>query len=271
MTRFLMLFATVAFVLGGCGGVDSSGDLLEEATYSAALSEGDGENLDDVPVDEDLEAAAAEVADGDLDEGVDLNPDCSLDGLRQRVMNRYDQNGNGRLDRGERNRLAEELDPLARLQNRWMRHYRLQRLLWVHDQNEDGVLGQAEQDRLRINLQARCQNRQAALLDGFDADEDGSLNAEEWEAARLALQDRIQARVQDRLQQHDANGDGQLDENERRAMIAAAEQRMQQQREQLRLQYDANGDGQLDQQERATLREMLQARVRGEQFTPDTI
>jgi len=261
----LGIAALALWSLTGCGTNMDTEALIEEATYTEALSEGDGEGLDGVP-EGDEDGVVDEEAEASVDDEAQLSETCSLEALRARVMARYDRNGDGRLGPAERAALAEDLGPYPRARYRWARHFRLQRMKWVYDANEDGVLDEAERAALRGDLEARCEARRAALLEHFDADQSGALEASEWAAAREALRARIQARVQAVLAEFDANQNGVLDEGERLQLVAAVRARLQALRAELKAQFDVDGNGVLDEAERAQLREFLRSHVRGEHF-----
>ncbi len=269
MQKQIAIAGILALALWGCGQVDDEA-LIEEATYTEALSEGDGEGLTGVPEGEE-DGVVDEEAEASLDGEAQLSETCSLEALRARVMARYDRNGDGRLGPAERAALAEDLGPYPGLRHRWARHFRLQRMKWVYDADEDGHLSQQERAELRADLEARCEARRAALLEHFDADQSGDLDAGEWEAARAALRARVQARVQAVLAEFDANGNGQLDEGEKLQLASAVRARLQAMRAALKAEFDADGNGVLDEAERAQLRERLRSRVRGEHFGADGV
>jgi hypothetical protein len=269
MKKQIAIAGILALALWGCGQVDSQA-LIEEATYTEALSEGDGEGLTGVP-EADEDGVVDEEAEASVDDEAQLSDTCSLEAIRARVLARYDRNGDGKLGPAERAALAEDLGPYPALRYRWARHFRLQRMKWVYDANEDGVLEQTERAALRADLEARCEARRAVLLEHFDADQSGTLDASEWAAARDALRARIQARVQAVLDEFDANGNGQLDAGEKLQLAAAVRARLQALREEIKAQYDADGNGVLDEAERAQLREFLRAHIRGEYFGDDGV
>ncbi len=266
-TCSLMSILVLLFAGAGCG-LDTSDSLIEDASFSAALSEGDGESLDGAP-DDDLEGAAEEDADESLVDEVSLHGDCSLAGFRQRVLEKYDIDGDGQLSRAEKAALVEDMGPLPRLRLRWARHHRHLRLRWIYDADESRRLSEEERQQLREDLQVRCENRKAQLLTKFDSDEDGILSEAELQAARAALIERRQARRQEILAQYDADGDGQLGPEERQQLVADTKARRELRRQELREEFDTDGSGNLDEAERTALRQALRSRVRGEHFADE--
>lgn len=248
----------------------SADNVLDEAVYLAALSEGDGDDLQDVP-----EGAPEEVATEALDDNLpataapDMQWNCSLGAVRSRVLASYDSDGNGQLSATERASLKEDLGygkaPGQRVRiHRAMHPNRLRRLSWVYDIDGSGDLNAAERQELQNDLEARCQNRQARMLEKFDADTSGELETAELQAAREAVHQRIQARRQAVLQEHDTNGDGELNPGEMRSARATAQRQINQLRKAAVDRFDTDNDDALNTEEREALREFLRARVRGE-------
>src|SRR5204862_292001 len=60
-------------------------------------------------------------------------------------------------------------------------------LLSLYDADESGALDASELGQLQSDVQARCEQREAAPLAQFDTDGDGQLSDAEREAARAAL------------------------------------------------------------------------------------
>jgi Ca2+-binding EF-hand superfamily protein len=113
-------------------------------------------------------------------------------GRAAELLQRFDTNGDGRIDEDERATARETMRSEGR--NR--------------PQGRRGGPGNPAEMR-------------AQMLERFDADKDGQLNDEEREEVgnRLASNPQV-------LQRFDANGDGQLDNTERAAARAAMEERM---------------------------------------------
>ena len=262
----LILSCTLFFAGAACSDGDPGDDLLvENSTFIAALTEGEGEELGDANV-EDPEGAAEESAEESASEEVQLSRDCSLAGLRRGVIATYDSDEDGRLSEEERGELMTDFSPRPQRIRRAARHHLLQRLRWIYDADENGLLDEAERQELRNDLEMRCENRKADFLERFDADENGELDDAEWEAAREDIIARRQAHREEILSRHDDNGDGFLSLEERADLIQERRDFFQTQREALLERFDYDGSGDLDANERDAVREELKARVRGEHF-----
>lgn len=158
------------------------------------------------------------------------------------MLQRYDKNGDGRIDDDERIDAREA-----------MRAARSER------QMADG-----------------SRPLRARMLEQFDKNKDGLLDDEERAAAQKAIRERglgmkaEQARPMARtpggrlraeaLKRFDANGDGQLDESERAEMRKARGDRLAE-NPQIIQRFDKNGDGKLDESERAAARAAMQQRM----------
>lgn len=167
------------------------------------------------------------------------------------MLERFDKNGDGKLDDAERAAAREEMRgaarsrPAARPGSAKGAEIR-ERMLEQHDTNKDGRIDDEEraaarmagEERIRKMDPARraeLQNRQGAggskgavrpeVLERFDKDGDGKLNDAERAEMRKAAGDRI-AQNPKMLERFDANGDGQLDETERAAAREAMQERM---------------------------------------------
>lgn len=261
--RRMMIISAGLLMLAGC----NTSDLLEDATFSAALSDGAGDLLDAAASrsfaafdegEEDLES--------DLDESASYAFDCSLDGFRDQVVERYDADDSGDLSPEEIAALRLEFSDRPLRRHRFARHFRRARLRWIYDEDESGNLDPDERAALRDDLEQRCFNRQAWLLESYDADESGDLDEDELAEARADLRARRAARRQAILDEFDVDEDGSLDPAERRAAAEARRQRIAERRARIRDEFDVDDSGDLDADERAALREALQARVRGEHF-----
>jgi len=265
----IALAALLGFALTACA--DDLDLAIEDATYVAALSEGEGEPLDGAPAG-DMEEGAQEDVEEQLESEGSVQAACSFKEMRQHVVQAYDQNGDGELDQAEGQQLREDLglsgdrrQALA-ARHRFMRQQRLMRVKWIYDADGSGDLDEQEREQLRDDLEARCENRMAYLHENFDADDSGDLDEAEWEAVRAELRARIQARRQAHLEEYDANNNGELDPGEQLQFRVQRRAEIQARREELKQQFDADGSGTLDEEEKAALREHLRARVRGEHF-----
>jgi len=271
--RSIILAGACVGLLVACGAVEDQGvgdggaaALVEEASFSAALSDGDGEDLGAVSTGIDLALAAEEDVESDLDDDGVFEIDCSLAALRERVIDEYDGNGDGRLGADELHELREELGPRPLRRHCFARHHRLARLRWIYDGDDSGRLDEAERAELRADLEQRCENREAWLLASYDADGSGDLDAEEWAQAIEDLRARRRARRAAILEEFDLNGDGWLGPFERLAALHARVEAIQERRQALFDTYDVDDDGVLDADEKAALREALKSLVRGEYF-----
>jgi len=270
-TRFALLAAaSLLLATIGCGeSTQTAGDtaqLVDDAAAAAALADGEDVDLSESLASYDLDAAAAEDVDfADLD-GEGYAPDCRIVEFRQRVIDEYDTNGDGELDADEREALRADFGshPFRR---RWhARYHRLKRLAWIYDRDDSFDLDEAERDTLRMDLETRCMNRQAWLLDAYDVDESGDLDDDEWQAALDDLAERVKARHDEFVARYDANDDGVVDGAERiqaridrlEVMVAIHEKALER--------YDENGDGRLSTDEREALRDALAERVQGQGF-----
>lgn len=265
----IALAALLGLSLAACA--DDLDLTIEDATYVAALSEGEGEPVDGAPAG-DLDEGAQEDIEEQLETDGNVSAACSFQEMRQHVVQAYDENGDGQLDGAEGEQLREDMgvsmDKRQTLgeRRRFARQHRLMRIKWIYDADESGDLSEQERKQLREDLEARCENRMEYLLENFDADESGELSEDEWEAVRTELRARIQARRQEHLAQYDENGNGEIDPGEQLTFRAQRRAEIQARREEVKQQFDADGSGTLDEEEKAALREHMRARVRGEHF-----
>lgn len=275
--RAILLLAGCLPLMLGCGNSagsasDDSGsaasELMEDAAFSAALSDGDGEDLGaSLASFEPLLAAGEEGVAITLEVDGGFARDCSLSSFEARVLEEYDIDGDGELDSEERSALREEFGPQPVRRHRFARHHRHARLRWIYDDDDSGSLDDAEREELRGDLEERCENRQAYLLATYDADESGSLDEEEWAQAHEDLLARRAALRAALLEEFDLNDDGELDFEERRAAYLARHAAMKARRDAVIEEYDLDDSGDLDSEEKSALREALKQRVRGEHFS----
>ncbi|MBI2375728.1 MAG: hypothetical protein HYV07_17160 [Deltaproteobacteria bacterium] len=289
--QHLIYSAAAAGMISGCAGTDALSTAEENATYSAAVTQG-GDPLTGIPGDS--------AAPGPRDEGSDeaLHRDCSVDAVHDRLVARYDTDGDGELSDTERAALEANFDGRAHgcgarpgmgmgmghggmpgghhgprpdgantgttsaghpdgCGHRGHGPLPFRRLFWVYDADESGDLSDAEREAMRADLDARGANLEARMLASFDADGDGQLSDAELEAARAAHEAEREARRAGDLASYDADGDGRLGHEERRA---AHEGR----RAALEARFDVNVDGVLDATEKTALREYMRTVIRGE-------
>jgi hypothetical protein len=268
-TLLSLSLLAVASSTAGCQGAMSEEDQdLGEASSYLTLSEETGEAAGDSVALESPETLTSSAEDtAALPElPADADGVCDLRGARQRVLARYDDNGNGQLDPAERVALRRDLVAMSSrpMAARFVLRHRaavMTRVRWAFDENGDGVLSSDERTALVDALQARCERRRAELLSRFDANGDGTLDATERAAVKAALVAKVQAQRQALLARYDANGNGVLDDGERVALRNDLVAAWQAKRAQVVTQFDANGNGALDAGERMTLKQALQQRI----------
>ena len=264
-----VLVAPLAFAgLMACGtqGAEMS---VEDAVYLSAL--------------EDEELGTEEGEDTSIaDEAAPVEFDCSLEAVRERIMNRFDRNRNDQIDGEEGQEMTEhfggdDAGPDGEVvesdgrqgrrghQGRRGRgHNKLKRLKFIYDVDQSGDLDEDERAVLEGDLVARCENKQAYLLENFDADEDGELSQEEMDAAREARRAAHQERRADRFDEVDTDGNGEVSREEFEAAREARGERCENRRAAMLEQFDTDGDGELSDEEKAAMREYLREWVRGE-------
>jgi hypothetical protein len=191
---------------------------------------------------------------------------CDVEGRRQQVLAKYDENGDGTLGPVERRQLERDLTarvghPVAvRFAIRHRAHV-LARVKWAFDENGDGVLSTDERTAMVDAMEARCLRIRAHLLEKFDANHDGALDASEKQAAKDALKARVQALRQQVLATYDLNTNGVLDDGERAALRDARIAAFKAKRAEVKSQFDANHDGTLDDTELLALKRAIQQRI----------
>lgn len=112
------------------------------------------------------------------------------------LLDRFDQNGNGKLEGNELKKLKE-----IQLSIRW------QKLLDKHDQDGDGKLSEEE----AAPLKARRGKSKAKRLEMFDKNGNGKLEGNELKAFKEAQRKR---QWQNLLKKYDKDGDGKISEGE---------------------------------------------------------
>jgi Ca2+-binding EF-hand superfamily protein len=271
--RRLLAALLVTLPLGtlGCNAGLSEEDLaLGEAAAFIVASEESGAIGADAVADaspEDLATLGAEDMATATTEPVDDGNVCDFGARRQAVLEKYDANGNGTLDRPELRELKADLGEggifrprLAQIGRR-ARHQAFWRVRWAFDEDGDRTLSTEERTALVDALRARCERRRAERLEAYDANKDGTLDDAERQAAREAVRAKWEAKRQELLAKYDANGNGTLEDAERAVLreerIAAARAR----RAALLAQYDTDGDGRLSTAEALPLRKELQRRI----------
>ena len=112
-------------------------------------------------------------------------------GLRSKILEHFDADGDGVLNDAERE--------AAREAGKRRMH---KKMLEKFDTDGDGTVSEEEREAARRQFRER---RHAAILKKFDADGDGSLNEEEKAAVKAAYVERC-----------DTNGDGEVSKQERK-------------------------------------------------------
>lgn len=271
-THRQLLTAALCFALPlggiGCNSALSDEDLAlgEAAAFLTASEESGAIGGDAVAAaaPDTLASMGAEDAGTATEPPVDDGSACDFAARRQAVLEKFDTNGNGELDREELRALKADLGGtrprLAQLGRR-ARHQAFWRVRWAFDEDGDRTLSSEERSALVDALQARCERRRAERLERYDTNQDGTLDEAERQEAREAVRARWEAKRQELLAKYDTNGNGTLEDAERAVLredrIAAARER----RAALLARYDTNGDGQLSTEEALPLRQEIQRRI----------
>lgn len=193
----------------------------------------------------------------------------------RRMLERFDTNGDGELDEGERRlawetmraerlakydtdgdgELSREEEHAARM-DEFLSSERGRRLMARFDANGDGVFDEAERAAMQADFEARREERRQRLTDRFDLDGDGELNDDERALMNDVMRlERDQAREQFAAM-FDADGDGQLSRDERRAGFEQMREWGAQ--EMFTNRYDANGDRLIGPDDTAAFLELMQ-------------
>ncbi len=267
----LLTLSLSAMTIGGwaCQGALTEEDALAgEATAALTV----GEETGDVAADavglgsSDELAASAELSAELPPANTDADGVCDFSAQKQRVVAKYDADGDGKLRGAELKALRADLGdrvnhPLAARFALRHRLHVLDRLRWVFDEDFDGSLSDEERSAMVDALEARCLRVRQNVLAKFDANGDGTLDATERQAAKDALAARLQAKRQEILTKYDTNQNGQLDAGERLQLKADIVAAWQAKKAQLVDTYDVNDDGVLDQTEKLALKKAIQQRI----------
>ncbi len=269
----LLLPLGLALVLAGTGCGDTTDPvvgLVDDAAVMAAISDGDGEDLSASLASLDFDAAVEEDVDVELVEGEELMArECRLVDFRRRVIDEYDVDEDGGLDRDERHALRDDFAVRPFRRRIHARFHGLVRLKWIYDADDSGHLDGEEREALHADLELRCMNREAWLLETYDEDGNGELDEDEWSAAIEDVAARRQERREAFIAEYDEDGDGWLDFFERIPARIDRLERILERHAAALDEYDLDGDGRLSTEEREALRERLRERVRGEHFVDD--
>jgi len=264
MKRRVIRIVTPLALLGlaACGMTEAE-MTVEDAVYMSALEE------EDMGTDEGEDPADSE----EVTEEVDA---CSLEAIRERIMNRFDRNQNGDVDPDEQAEMSSHFggDENAEIGgegrghgqrgHRGRGHDKLRRIKWVYDVDGSGDLSDEERAVLEGDLVVRCENKQAYLLENFDTDEDGVLSDEERDTAREARRAAHEERHAERRAAVDADGDGEISDAEREAARDTRRENCAERRAAKYEMFDADGDGELSEDEKNDLRDYLREWIRGE-------
>ena len=213
----------------------------------------------------------------DLDDAFVTNEEESLDAdalscnatfMRDRFLKIRD-----RLEEGDLNMplkpnnkgMREGVTNRRQEHRRHMRHKIMKRIMFIYDLDGDRILNEAERNTILADLDIRCQNITAKVLEHFDADEDGMLNEEERAAAKEAWRAKKEDKRSAFREAADTNNDGELSEEERRTAFQARRTKHREKRQALKAQFDADEDGVLSAEEKEALREFLRQQIRMEQ------
>jgi Ca2+-binding EF-hand superfamily protein len=269
--RLLTAALCLALALGGvaCDASPDEADLAigEAASYLSA-SEESGDLCGDAVAEASAEMLGTMVSE-DLDTAIVSQTNstvmCDFSARRQEVLEKYDTNHDGTLNRAELRVLKSDLDTqtdprFARAGLR-LRRWAFWRMRWAFDENGDKVLSTDERTALVDAMEARCQRLGQRLLEKYDTTQDGTLDDAERQAARQERQTAWEQKRQQLLTQYDTNGDGGLELTERAQLREERLQAMRARRQELLAWYDTNHDGRLRPEESLPLRQELQRRI----------
>lgn len=269
--RLLTAALCLALPLGSvaCNSAPEEEELVTgEAAAYLTTSEESGDIGADAVVDTSTDTLSPMMTES-VDTATEAPPEsagqCDFSARRQEVLEKYDTNQDGRLDRAELRVLKEDLTPgrtpgFTRPGLR-LRPWAFWRVRWAFDEDGNGTLSTEERAALVDALEARCQRLRQQFLEKYDTNQDGTLDEAERTAARQALRAAWEQKRQELLAKYDANANGVLELTERAQIredrIAAARA----QRQALLAQYDTNQDGRLSPEEALPLRKEIQRRI----------
>jgi len=180
--------------------------------------------------------------------------------IRERIMKRFDTDGDGKLSDTERAALVEAVkarfgdraegllqkfdagDDAALNEEAARGAFRQgviaklreigekvrAKVLEKFDTDGDGKLGETERAALLEAAKKRFGEKAETFIQKHDTDNDGRLNDQEWAAAVQDLRSGIRSKIIAYIKQHDIDGDGQLNAQEREALKADAKARFEQ-------------------------------------------
>jgi hypothetical protein len=272
LRKSLLTLSLTALSVGGlaCQGPAMTEEeiMVGEASSALTVAEESGDVTADAVGGEDTAALTASGEEAAVLPQTPSDADgvCDLGARRQRVIARYDTNGDGRLGVVERDALRDDLQarvghPVALRFGLMHRAHVIKRLKWVFDSNLDGTLSSDERTAMVDALEARCERIRANVIERFDANGDGSLDAAEKQAAKDALVARLQAHRQQVLGQYDTNANGVLDDGERQQLRTDRIEAFQTRRAAVVAQFDVNDDGALSDAEKTALKQAIVQRI----------
>ncbi|MBI4820653.1 MAG: hypothetical protein HY791_30595 [Deltaproteobacteria bacterium] len=275
LLKHLLINSAAVGLIASCNGSETLTEAEENATFSAAVTQG-GDTLDGTPSDASAPTGADEDAIG---EGSDVNRDCSLGGVHDRLVARFDTDGDGVLSETERAVMEAEFSGRAGACGRGG-HGR-----GDGEMRGEGGMGHGEggmgeglghgrggpppeltdTGTVGGDRPEGCGHRGRGplpfrrLLWIYDTDGDGALSDVEREILRADLEARganLEAR---QLAEFDADGDGALSDTEIEAARAARRAEHEARRAADLATYDADGDGRLSHEERRAMHDARKA------------
>jgi hypothetical protein len=154
---------------------------------------------------------------------------------------------------------------------RHLRHKIMKRIMFIYDTDRDRTLNEEERHTILEDLDVRCLNITAKVLEHFDADEDGTLNDEERATAKEAWRAKKGDNRNAFREAADTNDDGELSEDERRAAFEARRTKHREKRQAIKAEFDADEDGVLNEEEKDVLRNFLRQKIRMEQAQEENV
>jgi Ca2+-binding EF-hand superfamily protein len=245
----LALSEAAAYVVASEESGDIGGDALADAAPAA------------------LDSLSAEAVATTTEAPADTGHACDFNARRQQVLEKYDANQNGQLEREELRALKEDLGEREAVRPRLgqlgarARNWAFWRVRWAFDEDGSRSLSTEERTALVDALQARCERLRAERLEQYDTNGDGQLDEAERQAAREARRARWEQRRQELLTKYDTNANGVLDASEREVIRQDWLAKARERRAALMAKYDTNGDGTLSTAEALPLRKELQRRI----------
>ena len=199
-SRIIPMLATVTLAAGAfaCGGAAENADLDTSTALLVAEEEADV-GADAVAGSDEAtiaETAAEEAAITPEPGDANSFEPCNFAARRQQVLEAFDADADGQLNRQERAAVADAVADRAShrpVASRILKRRRKavgRRVRWAFDEDGDRALSQTEKDELIAAMQSRCQLRYDRILDQFDADGSGDLSDEELTAVRAARRAR---------------------------------------------------------------------------------